>query len=673
MEGGVGPESNRCIRIASLAAPPVFCSATVRLTDRSPSSFSLSLADVSSGVEETDPERVFKLKECCDLLLAGGYFRARIPTLSSFDKVVGGMVWSITASGVDVDVDIIFQENATIGQRIKLSDQLVKAMVKMQSPHPLQAHQIQGLDYDHLFPVLQWLVRKVIEHRRLTGDLIRAQSLSNFSKSYRLPTDPVSTSAVVVRPARKFRKKLGSTFDSASARTDATLLEYGEHILSLAATAEDEEKEAKAAERTARGGGRTSLIGKFEQSGATNAEKDAAARADLERREQARLEALRNQLDDAGLATRISGQNVGQLVGLQAAEIAKAAADYEDSLKRAEEAADDSTNTTGGVTSKRGQEAAFARQVDAMKRKIAAAREAAEKKTAAAVEAEAKQAELQARANKEERRINKIHTETAKLESLESNAANKEILSQLRSLVSLNESLKAQESAFKESCGAQRREYKEQLARLDPTSASSADDEESSRLKAVESLHAKELETLNKLRRVLAKKNQEIAVTRRRIDEVPTRAELLQFQRRFVELYELSSAKHVETKKFFSMYNTLHASHEFITTEVRLLNSIIDGFPAAVTRGSPESREEFIAKFEQILAGVASNREHVQGEIDETSLRRETLLRKYMAAVDAQRAYVKLRKEFKEESTKNEKLSELKEELDQRAAQAAQE
>ncbi len=28
------------------------------------------------------------------------------------------MAWSITASNVDVDVDVFFQENATIGQRM---------------------------------------------------------------------------------------------------------------------------------------------------------------------------------------------------------------------------------------------------------------------------------------------------------------------------------------------------------------------------------------------------------------------------------------------------------------------------------------------------------------------------------------------------------------------------
>src|SRR5687767_7792781 len=36
---------------------------------------------------------LFRVVECCDLLLAAGYHKARVPTLSPFDKVVGGMCW----------------------------------------------------------------------------------------------------------------------------------------------------------------------------------------------------------------------------------------------------------------------------------------------------------------------------------------------------------------------------------------------------------------------------------------------------------------------------------------------------------------------------------------------------------------------------------------------------
>lgn len=86
-----------------------------------------------------DEEQNVKLKESIDLLLAAGYFRARIKGLSPFDKVlmilykvpqskllnsdllmqiVGGMTWCLQLANFDVDVDLLFQENSTIGQKM---------------------------------------------------------------------------------------------------------------------------------------------------------------------------------------------------------------------------------------------------------------------------------------------------------------------------------------------------------------------------------------------------------------------------------------------------------------------------------------------------------------------------------------------------------------------------
>ncbi|NP_001134265.1 Coiled-coil domain-containing protein 93 [Salmo salar] len=65
-----------------------------------------------------DEEQSVKLAEILELLLAAGYFRARIKGLGPFDKVVGGMTWCITTCNFDIDVDLLFQENSTIGQKI---------------------------------------------------------------------------------------------------------------------------------------------------------------------------------------------------------------------------------------------------------------------------------------------------------------------------------------------------------------------------------------------------------------------------------------------------------------------------------------------------------------------------------------------------------------------------
>ncbi|KQK83005.1 hypothetical protein AAES_64128 [Amazona aestiva] len=65
-----------------------------------------------------DEEQNIKLTEILELLVAAGYFRARIKGLSPFDKVVGGMTWCITTCSFDIDVDLLFQENSTIGQKM---------------------------------------------------------------------------------------------------------------------------------------------------------------------------------------------------------------------------------------------------------------------------------------------------------------------------------------------------------------------------------------------------------------------------------------------------------------------------------------------------------------------------------------------------------------------------
>ena len=41
--------------------------------------------------------------------------------LSNFDKVVGGLVWCIEVCNVDIDIDLLFQEDLSIGKKISLT------------------------------------------------------------------------------------------------------------------------------------------------------------------------------------------------------------------------------------------------------------------------------------------------------------------------------------------------------------------------------------------------------------------------------------------------------------------------------------------------------------------------------------------------------------------------
>lgn len=51
-------------------------------------------------------------------MIGAGYFRAKIKGISEFDKVVGGMTWCIDVCNIDLDVDLLFHENSSIGQKM---------------------------------------------------------------------------------------------------------------------------------------------------------------------------------------------------------------------------------------------------------------------------------------------------------------------------------------------------------------------------------------------------------------------------------------------------------------------------------------------------------------------------------------------------------------------------
>lgn len=192
--------------------------------------------------QTSETEKIYqrqKYEEIIDLLLSAGYFRARINTLSEFDKVVGGLCWCIMSSGEEVDVDILFQENSTIGQRIALSEAIVTALRKMNCPSNLHPNQIQGgvggSDFPAIYPVMVWLVKKFFERREEREAQLRAFSTLQFSKNFKFPQEAESRtvssdlSKILERnkTARLFKRKqiIGGSEETL---VRSCLLEYGE-------------------------------------------------------------------------------------------------------------------------------------------------------------------------------------------------------------------------------------------------------------------------------------------------------------------------------------------------------------------------------------------------------------------------------------------------------------
>ncbi|XP_003214938.2 coiled-coil domain-containing protein 93 isoform X2 [Anolis carolinensis] len=593
-----------------------------------------------------DEEQNIKLSEILELLVAAGYFRARIKGLSPFDKVVGGMTWCITTCNFDIDVDLLFQENSTIGQKIALTEKIVSVLPRMKCPHRLEPHQIQGLDFIHIFPVVQWLVKRAIETREEMGDYIRSYSVSQFQKTHSLPEDDdfmqrkdkavraVSEITEVYKPQRKYQRRAeAEKLIDEESKVHATLLEYGRRY----------------------GFSRQGKLEKAEDkkmvlpAGLVSAGKpDAYNEDDLQAAEELRIKTLMTEMAAMGTEEgRLTASTVGQIVGLQSDEIKQIVSEYAE--KQSELSAEERPERLGAAQHH--------------KRKVASLSKKILQKTKQLEDLQVKCADLQTACSEAKKTLSeaktyseKLDKELAALEIVESQA-DSNVLQKLRALVAMNENLKSQEQEFRAHC-------REEMARLQQNIESlkaeaSEDGEEKEPAKIIDQQYKTEREKLQKIRLLLARRNREIAILQRKIDEVPSRAELTQYQKRFIELYGQVSTTHKETKQFFTLYNTLDDKKVYLEKEVNLLNSIHDNFQQAMA--SSGARDQFLRQMEQIVEGIKQNRMKMEKKKQENKMRRDQLNDEYLELLEKQRLYFKTVKEFKEECRKNEiLLSKLK-------------
>uniref|UniRef100_A0A8C4IGJ9 Coiled-coil domain-containing protein 93 n=1 Tax=Dicentrarchus labrax TaxID=13489 RepID=A0A8C4IGJ9_DICLA len=546
-----------------------------------------------------------KLAEILELLLAAGYFRARIKGLSPFDKVVGGMTWCITTCNFDIDVDLLFQENSTIGQKIALTEKIVSVLPKMKCPHRLEPHQIQGLDFIHIFPVIQWLVKRAIETREEMGDYVRAYSVSQFQKSHSLPEDEeflqrkdkavraVLDVLEVYKPQRKYRRQrdAGELLDEES-RVHSTLLEYGR----------------KASQA---GGAQAAPPGMGEVS-----------EEDLQAAEEMRIKTLMTSMaamvNEEG---RLTASAVGQIVGLQSEEIKQIASEYAE--KQSELSSEERSERYGPLQQHRRAVASVQKQIQQKTKQLEEATEISEK----------------------------LDKELKSLEEMEEQA-DSSLLEKLRALVTMNENLKQQEQDFRTHCREEMVRLQQNIEELKKASGQNTEEDERNQL--IDKQYDTDREKLQKIRLLMARRNREIAILQRKIDEVPSRAELTQYQKRFIELYSQVSATHKETKQFFTLYNTLDDKKVYLEKEVNLLNSIHDNFQQAMS--SSAAKDQFLRQMEQIVEGIKQNRIKMEKKKQENKMRRDQLNDEYLELLDKQRLYFKTVKDFKEECRKNEML-----------------
>eukprot|EP01034_Spumella_vulgaris_P022214 gene22214-28328_t len=380
---------------------------------------------------------------------------------------------------------------------------------------------------------------------------------------------------------------------------------------------------------------------------ARDAKKEDALFAEAISKEETELMKQMRTIDEQE-ATAVSGSSVGNIVSLGSSDIGAALAAYQAELELSRTQME--SNLASG---KLGQAAAYNRQKqNLLKQKEEIAIKESEVRNTSKAMGE-KLSLMEEDRDGAEDYIEQLKAQLKKLADLEAAATQQEELVMLKNLVGLNESLRGQEAAFKASCKAQMADFTARLKACDLEE--SEDTDENRKLRDIEDMHGKVLAKYNKLRQLLAETNLEVANAVRTIDDVPTRTELIQYERRFVELYQQVAWKLEETRKYYDIYNTLDTTLGFLQKEVKLLNSISENFVEAMK--STQSKVEYSKQFENIVKGVEDSLQRQERQLVQKDQKVEELKVVHQNLVDEQRRYFKAVKDFQEECNKNDWLS----------------
>eukprot|EP01126_Amoeba_proteus_P046497 TRINITY_DN525_c0_g1_i21.p2 TRINITY_DN525_c0_g1~~TRINITY_DN525_c0_g1_i21.p2 ORF type:complete len:298 (+),score=93.02 TRINITY_DN525_c0_g1_i21:1397-2290(+) len=262
-------------------------------------------------------------------------------------------------------------------------------------------------------------------------------------------------------------------------------------------------------------------------------------------------------------------------------------------------------------------------------------------------EKKAQLAELVQTLNEKQAYNQKIIDATEKLKNFEQTPENKRNLEILQGMVALREDLKQQIQLFKVNVQKQKVEWEEKSKSL----AEGVPDDD---YEMVMSMWKKDSEKLEKAKEHVAAKSRGIAIVKREIDSYPSRRELQQYQRQFVEVYDQMAVKYIETKQYYNLFNSNREIKKALDHEKELLESIRDGF--VQVKNSVKGKEKFAESMTKIVEGMEKNLEAQRTVHQKVVLERNKADEAYIQLIEKERQYYLTAKQFQEECKKTEEL-----------------
>lgn len=518
-----------------------------------------------------------------ELLIQAGYFRARIQSLEPFDKILGGLAWTLTGCFYDIDID--FKDDMNLTEKIRVSEKIVAGLKSINCPFQINPIQIQGLDLKPIFQTLQWLVKRLLETRDERNEMNKKFSINYIEPKIEKPkpvqkNDDIILSAVYneLKPNRQFRPKAKLAFDyNDELRVFFGMIEFGlnkeiafqKQLIELLKKKNLIAKDTGDAKGTSKKA--TTMTGN-EPNKLTKEEMKTLN--DLVTNNIEEISKTNNQKVNAGIIEAIFSENMtaiaDEIEHFENSKGDKGIDQIKLMVKEKERLEQNKINILSQIST-------YENELNGIKQDT----------------------------NAENEEINRIKNEIEQLEkTLEQNKLNKDTIIQrvkeeklseekLKFLSQKNkekEELKAAISRFKKDCLDEKKKYDAQTENYEKKIAKLNDEENLQLFNEIDTSYNAEMEKNLKTKKELFEKNKEINKLTRKIQLYPSKLEIIQYQKRFQELYDQINNVSEKSMKIIGESNSKNG---VVTLLERRLNDFMELRNLYKTLKNKREKEDF--------------------------------------------------------------------------------
>jgi hypothetical protein len=503
----------------------------------------------------------------------------------------------------------------------------------MGCPVVVQPHQIQGLDYARLFPVIQWLVKIVLQFQEENAEFTRKQATIQFNKiSESSRPSSIRDLNHLFLPKRKF-KTISTRKLNDPIRVYAALLEFGDATAGSSyqkyvnMTKEVETVDKFGRKKNVENKDFIEISDKAEVSFDKIAEKIGDKKKENEEGDEENLLEQETEKVELRKSTTVMWKNVAKIA--KSEDISIARNQYLD-IKKEE---------NPEIMQKRLEKEREERQILTLSKEIELNTETLQKlqTTVASLRSEVQES---SEVFEKEKDLNDRIKET--IQNLEENTQeSKKVLQAnlaitLEQLVLKRNSLKEAQKIFKEKCN-------KEIEDLNKKTEQEVESDVQEWFQKIDKSYDEILKKYQRARGILAEKNREVAVLQRKLESKPSQTELTQFQRRFVELYEQINLKVEENRRFYASYNALIEVRNLLESEISTLDSFKQGFTQSKKKSEKESFAENVTGAISQVVGKTKKAQEKQRALAENL---KELEKKYKSLEEIERSYYQMVKEF---------------------------